>query len=59
MWLPRNEAPDNAALQPITFASKNLTSAETPYRNIEREVLGYTSWPTKNVITTAFSMKST
>ena len=39
-WFPRNEAPDNTVLQPKTFASKSLTSAETSYNNIEREALG-------------------
>ena len=36
MWFPRNEAPDNAALQPIAFASKSLTREETWYSNIEK-----------------------
>ena len=38
--IPQDEAPDNIALQPITFASKNLISAETRFSNIEREALG-------------------
>ena len=29
MWFPRKEAPDNAALQPIAFVSKSLSSADT------------------------------
>ena len=33
MLFSRNDAPDNAALQPITFMSKTLTSAETCYSN--------------------------
>ena len=38
-WYPRNEVPDNSALWPIVFTNKSLTSAETHYNNIEREVL--------------------
>ena len=37
---PRNEAPNNAALWPIAFASKSLTSMEINNSNIEREALG-------------------
>ena len=33
---PKDTAPDNTILRPITFASKNLTSAELSYCNIER-----------------------
>ena len=39
MQFPKNEAPNNAALQPIAFQSKSLTSTETRYGNIEREAL--------------------
>ena len=43
---PKDEAPDNSTLQPIGFASKSLTSAETCYSNIEREMFYayYMSW---------------
>ena len=37
---PRDTAPDNTILRPITFASKSLTSAEQRCSNIEREALG-------------------
>ena len=40
LWFPRNEAFNNAVLRPISFVSKNLTSTEVCYSNIEREVLG-------------------
>ena len=40
MQFPTNVAPTNRAPWPIAFASKSLTSAETQYRNIKREVLG-------------------
>ena len=40
MWLPRNKAPDNAALWTVAFVSKSLISAEIWYSNIEREALG-------------------
>ena len=40
MQFPRNEAPNNAALWLLTFVSKSLTSAETQYNNVEREVFG-------------------
>ena len=39
VWFPRNKAPDNAALWPITLASKSLSHSETQYCNIERESL--------------------
>ena len=39
MWFSRNEAHDNAALWPIEFINKCLTSAETKYSKIEKEVL--------------------
>ena len=39
MQFQRNEAPNNAALWPIVFMKKSLTSTETQYTNIEREVL--------------------
>ena len=35
-----NEAPHNAVLQPIEFASKSLTSVEIYYYSIEKEALG-------------------
>ena len=40
MQFPRNEAPNNAAIWSIAFASKSLTSTETWYSNNEREALG-------------------
>ena len=40
MQLPRNEAPDNAALWLIVFAGKSMKSAETQYSNIEEVALG-------------------
>ena len=39
-WLPKDEVPDNTAPWQIPFASNNLTTAETQYSNIEKEVLG-------------------
>ena len=39
MQFLRNEAPSNAALWPITFACKSLTSTETWYSNTEKEAL--------------------
>ena len=36
----RNEAPNNNILRPIAFASKNLTTTEKWYINIEGEALG-------------------
>ena len=38
--LPRNEAANNAALYPIPFTSKRLTSTEICFGNIEWEALG-------------------
>ena len=38
--VPKNEAPDNTALQPIGFSNKSLTSIETHYSNLENDVLG-------------------
>ena len=40
MLFPRNETPDNAALQPKVFVRKNLTSTESDYGNIEKEGVG-------------------
>ena len=37
---PRDKAPDNIILRPITFASKSLSSAERRYRCTQREALG-------------------
>ena len=37
---PRDKAPHNNILRPITFASKSLSSVEIRYSNIEREALG-------------------
>ena len=37
---PRDKAPDNSTLRPITFASKCLSNMEKRYSNIEREALG-------------------
>ena len=37
---PKDTAPDNTILRPITFASKSLTSGEQRYSNIEGEALG-------------------
>ena len=39
MKCPRDIAPDNSILRPITFVSKCLTSMESRYSNIKREVL--------------------
>ena len=39
MWFPRNEAPDSAALQPITFMTKSQTNTETSYRKIKRKAI--------------------
>ena len=39
MWLSRNEAPNNVALQPKAFVSY-LNSAEMHHSNIKREALG-------------------
>ena len=35
----KDMVPDNTILHPIAFASKSLTSTESRYSNIEREVL--------------------
>ena len=40
MTCPKDTAPDNTILRPITFASKSLTSGEPRYSNTEREALG-------------------
>ena len=40
IWFLRNEALDNAGLQPILFRSKSLTSMESHFSKIEREALG-------------------
>ena len=37
---PRDKAPGNNILTPITFASKSLSGAEWRYTNIERDALG-------------------
>ena len=37
---PKDTAPDNTILRPITFASKSPTSAKQIYSKIEREALG-------------------
>ena len=37
MLVLKNEAPDNAALWSIAFASNSLTNTETPYSSIEKE----------------------
>ena len=37
---PRDIAPGNTILRPITFASKSLTGAEQRYSNIKKEALG-------------------
>ena len=37
---PRDKAPDNSILSPIMFASKNTSSMERRYSNIERQALG-------------------
>ena len=40
MYCGCNEAPDNAALHPIVFASTSLSSAEWQCSSIKREALG-------------------
>ena len=40
MTCPRDTAPDNTILRPISFASKNLTSTECRYSNIKKEAFG-------------------
>ena len=40
MALLQSETNDRSTLYPIAFGSKTLTSAETRYANIEREILG-------------------
>ena len=35
MTCPKDTAPDNTILRPITFASKSLTTAEQGYSNIK------------------------
>ena len=44
MWFPKNEAPNIAALWPIAFVSKSLTSAKTQYSNLKRSPR-HTAWP--------------
>ena len=39
MQFLKDYASDNAALQPITFASKSLTSVGTHYSSIEKELI--------------------
>ena len=39
MQFARNKASDNAALQPLVFASKSFISTETQYGDIAREAL--------------------
>ena len=48
----RDMASENNTLRPIAFASKNLSTAEKRYSNIEREALGILHG-FKNSITTA------
>ena len=38
MHFPRNEVPYNAALQPVAFARKSLTSMESHYNNREKHL---------------------
>ena len=45
MWVPRNKATKSAALQPIVFTGKYLTSVKTNYSNIEYEAIGILFWP--------------
>ena len=40
MWFQRDEAPDNAIIWQITFASKSLTIKNIPYSNTEWEAVG-------------------
>ena len=40
MQFLKNKVPDNVTVGPITLASKSLTSAETWYHNMWREILG-------------------
>ena len=40
MQFPRNEAQNNAVLQPVVFASKSLTSTDTHCSSVEIEALG-------------------
>ena len=40
MTCPKDTAPDNIILRPITFASTSLASTEWRYSNIKREALG-------------------
>ena len=41
MQLPRNKAPDNAAMHPTAFASKSImTSTKTWCGNIEKDAFG-------------------
>ena len=47
VWFPRNELPNNAALQPIAFLRKNMPSVEMHYGNIERGNPRHTPWPRK------------
>ena len=39
MWYPRYKAPKNTVQQTIVFASRSLTSTETHYSIIQRELL--------------------
>ena len=40
MQFPKEQAPDNMALQPIAFICKSLISVGTWYNNIKSEFLG-------------------
>ena len=47
MALLQSETNERSSLYPIAFGSKTLTSAETRYANIERELLGVVGAPEK------------
>ena len=57
MNFKQDKVPNNTILQPIAFASKNVSSAKQKYSNIEWEALEY-YMARRNSITTVLPEKS-